>query len=102
MAHVAADYPLYYDAVNEKGVGMAGLNFVGNAYFPEVTEGKENVASFELIARVAPQAGRLVAHAVHFKGVEADGLAHERPFRRPPPAQRRAASGISSTDGAAG
>ena len=40
MAHVAADYPLYYDAVNEKGVGMAGLNFVGNAYFPEVTEGK--------------------------------------------------------------
>ena len=21
MAHVAADYPLYYDAVNEKGVG---------------------------------------------------------------------------------
>ena len=48
MAHVAADYPLYYDAVNEKGVGMAGLNFVGNAYFPEVTEGKENVASLNL------------------------------------------------------
>ena len=42
-ADIAADYPLYYDAVNEKGVGMAGLNFVGNAYFPEVTEGKENV-----------------------------------------------------------
>lgn len=28
MAHVADDYPLYYDAVNEKGLGMAGLNFV--------------------------------------------------------------------------
>ena len=26
MAHMAGDYPLYYDAVNEKGVGMAGLN----------------------------------------------------------------------------
>ena len=26
MAHVVADYPLYYDAVNEKGVGMAGLD----------------------------------------------------------------------------
>ena len=26
-----ADYPLYYDAINEKGLGMAGLNFVGNA-----------------------------------------------------------------------
>lgn len=31
MAHVADGYPLYYDAVNEKGLCMAGLNFVGNA-----------------------------------------------------------------------
>ena len=29
-AHVADGYPLYYDAVNEKGLGIAGLNFVGN------------------------------------------------------------------------
>ena len=29
IAHVAGGYPLYYDAINEKGVGMAGLNFVG-------------------------------------------------------------------------
>ena len=28
MAHVANGYPLYYDAINEKGLGMAGLNFV--------------------------------------------------------------------------
>lgn len=49
MAHVAGDYPLYYDAINEKGIGMAGLNFVGNAVYAEVTEGKENVASFEFI-----------------------------------------------------
>ena len=27
-AHIAEGYPLYYDAVNEKGLGMAGLNFV--------------------------------------------------------------------------
>ena len=31
MAYVAENYPLYYDAVNEKGLGMAGLNFVGSA-----------------------------------------------------------------------
>ena len=31
MAHIAEGYPLYYDAVNEKGLAMAGLNFVGNA-----------------------------------------------------------------------
>ncbi len=35
MAHVAENYPLYYDAVNEKGLGIAGLNFVGNAVYKE-------------------------------------------------------------------
>ena len=49
MAHVAGDYPLYYDAINEKGLGMAGLNFVGNAVYGKVTEGKQNVAQFEFI-----------------------------------------------------
>ena len=49
MAYVAGDYPLYYDAVNEKGLGMAGLNFVGNAVYNEVENGKENVAQFEFI-----------------------------------------------------
>ena len=49
MAHVEGDYPLYYDAVNQKGLGMAGLNFVGNAVYNEVENGKENVAQFEFI-----------------------------------------------------
>lgn len=49
MAHVAGDYPLYYDAINEKGLGMAGLNFVGNAVYREKAEGKSNVAQFEFI-----------------------------------------------------
>ena len=50
MAHIANDCPLYYDAVNEKGVCIAGLNFVGNAvYATEPCKGKQNVAQFELI-----------------------------------------------------
>ncbi|MCI5766518.1 MAG: choloylglycine hydrolase [Clostridiales bacterium] len=49
MAHVAQDYPLYYDAMNEKGLCMAGLNFVGNAAYANVIPGRENVAQFELI-----------------------------------------------------
>ena len=36
MAHIAENYPLYYEAVNEKGLGMAGLNFVGNAVYKEI------------------------------------------------------------------
>ena len=55
MAHVEEDYPLYYDAVNEKGLGMAGLNFVGNAVYGEVRKGKENVAVFELIPYILSQ-----------------------------------------------
>lgn len=49
MAHVVKDYPLYYDAVNEKGLGMAGLNFVGNAVYGEEVQGQDNVATFEFI-----------------------------------------------------
>ena len=49
MAYVAGEYPLYYDAVNEKGLGIAGLNFVGNAVYHPAQDGKSNVAQFELI-----------------------------------------------------
>ena len=49
MACVMQDYPLYYDAVNEKGLGIAGLNFVGNARYKKPAEGKDNIAQFELI-----------------------------------------------------
>lgn len=50
MAHVADGYPLFYDAVNEAGLCIAGLNFVGNAAYAELADGKMNVAQFELIA----------------------------------------------------
>ena len=49
MSYVANDYPLYYEAINEKGLGVAGLNFVGNAHYNEFIEGKDNIAQFELI-----------------------------------------------------
>lgn len=49
MAHVAGDYPLYYDAFNEKGLCIAGLNFVGNAAFFAPAADKTNITTFELI-----------------------------------------------------
>lgn len=49
VAHVAGGYPLFYDAANEKGLCMAGLNFVGNAFYRDDEEGKDNVAQFEFI-----------------------------------------------------
>lgn len=49
MAYVTDGYPLYYDAVNEKGLGMAGLNFVGNAKYQKVEANWNNIAQFEFI-----------------------------------------------------
>ena len=46
---VAENYPLYFDAVNEKGVAMAALSFSGNAVYHPKDESKYNVASFEFI-----------------------------------------------------
>lgn len=49
MASVAENYPLYAEAVNEKGLCMAGLNFPGNACYKEEKEGAVNVAPYEII-----------------------------------------------------
>lgn len=42
-------YPLYYDACNEKGLAIAGLNFAGNACYLEEKEDMINVTPFEFI-----------------------------------------------------
>ncbi|MCI8589862.1 MAG: choloylglycine hydrolase family protein [Clostridiales bacterium] len=55
IAHVEEHYPLYYDVVNEKGLGMAGLYFVGNAKYKEKQADKTNVASYELIPWILSQ-----------------------------------------------
>lgn len=73
MAHVADRYPLYYDAVNEAGLGMAGLNFVGNAAYGEEAEGKENVATFEFIPWILSQCAtvqeaRILLERIHLIG----------------------------------
>lgn len=50
MAAAAENFPLYAEAVNEKGLCVAGLNFPLNAYYPDdIRIGKENLAPFELI-----------------------------------------------------
>lgn len=55
MAYITENYPLYYEAVNEKGLGMAGLNFVGNADYKEKVADKDNVAPFEFIPWILGQ-----------------------------------------------
>ncbi len=65
MAYVLNNYPLFYEGTNEKGLSMAGLKFPGNAFYGKETEGKDNLASFELIpwilgqCETVEQAGKL-------------------------------------------
>ncbi len=54
-AHVSDGFPLFYDAVNEHGLGMAGLNFVDSAVYGPPAEGRDNVASFEFIPWILGQ-----------------------------------------------
>lgn len=55
MAFVQEDYPLYYDATNEKGLSMAGLNFPGNADYKPENPDKDNVTPFEFIPWILGQ-----------------------------------------------
>ena len=49
MATVVKDHPLYFEATNEKGLSVAGLNFPKNAVYHHLSQGRVNVAPFELI-----------------------------------------------------
>jgi len=59
MAYVKDDYPLYYDATNEKGLSMAGLLFAGNADYKQETEDKDNISPFEFIPWILGQCANI-------------------------------------------
>lgn len=47
IGSVVDNYPLYYDATNEHGLSIAGLNFPGNAVYPPPCDCAINIAPFE-------------------------------------------------------
>ena len=49
VATVTEDYPLYFDGANEKGLCIAGLNFVGNATYSAPMPERINLPPYELI-----------------------------------------------------
>ena len=59
MAIVVEDYPLYYDAMNEKGLCMAGLSVPHYAQYKKNRDDADNVASFEFIPWVLAQCKNL-------------------------------------------
>lgn len=55
VASVVDDYPLYYDATNEEGLSMAGLNFPDNADYKSEVKGMNNISPFEFIPWILGQ-----------------------------------------------
>ena len=55
VAYVCENYPLYYDATNEKGLSIAALNFPENAEYKPYCEEKDNITPFELIPWILGQ-----------------------------------------------
>ena len=49
VAKIDNGYPLYYDATNEVGLSVAGLNFPENAVYLSPKHGLNNIAPFEII-----------------------------------------------------
>ena len=64
MAYVAAGYPLYYDATNEKGLSIAALNFSQNADYKPFCETKDNITPFELIPWILGQCATVSEAAI--------------------------------------
>lgn len=61
IACIRHNVPLYYDAINEAGLAVAGLNFPGNAVYHAPKAAMHNVASFELIPWILCQCDTLTA-----------------------------------------
>ncbi len=54
MAVVVDNYPLYYDACNEKGLCIAGLNYY-EAKYQDLNENKDNITPYEFIPWILSQ-----------------------------------------------
>ena len=52
MATVEGNYPLYYDATNEMGLSIAGLNFPGYAHYADAQQGKRNLPSYDVVPAI--------------------------------------------------
>lgn len=84
MAVVDRDYPLYFDAMNERGLCMAGLDFPDHAYYGQIIEGKCNIAPFELITWILCQCDRVEAARKLLRKTNIADIAYSTVFPQTP------------------
>ena len=80
MAMVADNYPLYYDATNEKGLSMAGLNFPGNAVFHPAKAQADNIAPFEFIPWILGQCTTIQEAEIFLKRINLTDIPFSREY----------------------
>lgn len=79
-ATICDNYPLYYEATNEMGLSMAGLNFPENAFYGNVADKQVNIAPFELIPWVLGQCANLEAAVCLLKKTHLAAIPFSREF----------------------
>ena len=84
MAAVDQSYPLYFDAMNERGLCMAGLDFPDNAYYPPEQSGLTNIAPFELIPWVLCQCSTIAEAKELLKNTHLANIRYSADFPQAP------------------
>ena len=81
MGAVTDGYPLYFDAANECGLYIAGLNYLGNAKYLPIASDKVNLAAYELIPYILSRCSSLSDAEYELKRISLADI----PFRRDMP-----------------
>ncbi len=84
MAMIDNGYPLYYDATNEHGLSMAGLNFPGNAIYQQEKAGMDNIAPFEFIPWILGQCINLEQAEEKLKNLNLVDISYSSQFPQTP------------------
>ena len=80
MATVVDNYPLYYDATNEHGLSMAGLNFPGNAVYHPFSKKTDNISPFELIPWILGKCKMVSDAREYLKGINLVNIDFNRDY----------------------
>lgn len=80
IATVDHGYPLYYDATNEYGLSMAGLNFPEHAHYFPPCDCAINIAPFELIPWVLAQCKTVEDVSILLKDVQIADISYSEEY----------------------
>lgn len=80
VAKIDNGYPLYYDATNEEGLSIAGLNFPDNAVYFKPKHGAYNIAPFEIIPFILGKFKRVSQVVEFLKEANISDIAYSSDF----------------------